>query len=306
MLKLFATISRLVVIAALALASLSSEFAVAQSAGKHFLDLDGDSLSYEVLQSGVADDSVDDTPPLVLLGGGSGMDTRQWHLVAEPLAENHHVILFDPRGVGRSDNPTVRYSDAADFVELLDHLGIDQAIVVGLSSSGGLAFEIALRYPDRIAGVIAAGPFVRGFEFTGTMLTRLKTFSDAAKEGREPFLRAMIDEDQYFIPAPLNPSIKAFAGNVMGESYDKSAFFDESLVEVIDPPLIEQLGGIEPPVLMPIGTLDHPEVHRRNTWYMMQIPNSAEVTIADAGHNVHLENPEGFVVAIDEFLESLR
>ena len=281
---------------------LTSQVSLSQDDVDLFLNVNGDSLHYQLLGSDLGDAG----PPLVLLGGGSGMDTRQWHRVTPSLAKDHTVILFDPRGLGKSENPSARYSDADDFIKLLDHLGVDQAIPVGLSSSGGLALEITFSYPDRVTGVIASAPFLPGFEFRGSMLQRLKTFSDAAMEGREPFLRAMVDEDDYFIPAPLDRSVRTYAREVMGENYDKGASFDESLVVMLDPPLIGRLQQIETPVLMPIGALDHQEVHRRNTWYTTQMPNSAEVSVPDAGHNIHLENPDGFLDSIEAFLESLR
>ena len=81
-----------------------------------FLALDGDQLYYDVSGHGF---------PLVLVSGGSGMDVRQWDLVTPALSRSNRVIRYDPRGIGKLDNPSVEYSDADDLDRLLTHLGLE-------------------------------------------------------------------------------------------------------------------------------------------------------------------------------------
>ncbi len=121
-----------------------------------YLALGNDRIYYEDVGQGF---------PLVLVSGGSGMDLRQWDRVTPDLSESFRVIRIDPRGIGKSDNPTVGYSDTDDLVNLLDHLGLDRIGLIGLSSSGGFALEFAVQYPERLTGVVVAAPFVQGFEF---------------------------------------------------------------------------------------------------------------------------------------------
>lgn len=260
-----------------------------------FLVVDGDKIYYEVSGEGY---------PLVLVSGGSGMDLRQWDLITPALAENYRVIRYDPRGIGRSDNPSVKYSDAVDLEALLDYLTLDRAGLIGLSSSGGFVLEFASQYPERVSGVVAAAPFIPGFEFSQAMLTRLEVFNRAAQEGRQPFLDAMLD-DPHFIPAPLDASVRSIARSNMGENYDKGFGFDPSLPIPIDPPLIEKLSGIKSSVLLLVGELDHPEVKRRNTFLLERISSSQEKFIIRAGHNTPLENPEAFLSAAVPFLEQI-
>lgn len=260
-----------------------------------FLIVGGDKLYYEVSGEG---------SPLVLVSGGSGMDLRQWDLIAPTLAENYRVIRYDPRGIGRSDNPSVIYSDANDLTALLDYLTIDRAGLIGLSSSGGVVLEFASRYPERVSGVVAAAPFIPGFEFSQAMLARLEVFNNAAQEGKESFLDAMLD-DPYFIPAPLDASVRSLARSNMGENYDKGNGFNPSLPIPVDPPLIEQLSGIQSPVLLLAGELDHPEVKRRNRFLTEEISTSQEKIIIQAGHNAPLENPTAFLSAAVPFLNQI-
>ena len=260
-----------------------------------YLALGEDKLYYEVSGQGF---------PLVLVSGGSGMDLRQWDLIAPTLAESYRVIRYDPRGIGRSDNPTDKYSDAADFNSLLEHLELDRVGVIGLSSAGGLVLEIAIQYPQRIAGVVAAAPFVPGFEFSDKMLVRLNNFNQAAERGRENFLDRMF-EDPHFIPAPLDSSVRVAARENMGYNFDKGAGFDPSLPIPLSPPLIEQLADINAPVLLLAGKLDHPEVLRRNIYLLETIPAAEENLIPNAGHNGPLENPQAFLDAMNSFLHTI-
>lgn len=280
---------------------LSTTFAGASCSVSHsnassgLLDLGEDKLYYEVSGEGF---------PLVLVSGGSGMDMRQWERIVPVLAQNYQVISYDPRGIGRSDNPSVRYSDAVDLERLLDYLKVDRVGLIGLSSSGGFVLEFAVQYPERVSGVVAAAPFIPGFEFSQTMLTRLDSINRAAQEGREPFLDAMF-EDSYFIPAPLNASVRSVARDNMAQNFDKGGGFDPALPIMMDPPLIKQLSAVKSPVLLLVGELDHPEVLRRNRFLMDELPLAHQKVIVQAGHNTPLENPEAFLSATGPFLEQI-
>ena len=187
------------------------------------------------------------------------------------------------------------------MAKLLDHLALDKVVVIGLSSAGGLVLEFALEHPERVLGVVASSPFVPGFEFSDEMMARLAAFNQAAGQGREPFLDRML-EDPHFIPAPLDPSVRAIAREMMAENFDKGAGFDASLIVPIEPPLLTRIEQFEVPVLLLAGQLDHPEVLRRNRLLLGRMTNAREVLIAESGHNTHLENPAEFLQVVSSFL----
>jgi rifampin ADP-ribosylating transferase len=71
-----------------------------------------------------------------------------------------HLVVPDLRGVGRSAKPAHGYSlldAAADVIALLDSLGIDTCWLIGTSSGGYLAQQIALDHPARVRGVVLIG-----------------------------------------------------------------------------------------------------------------------------------------------------
>ena len=101
--------------------------------------------------------------PLVLLPGL--LLPRSMHdPLAKALAERgNHVITLDPLGHGDSDQPTDmwRYSMqlyAKQVVALLDHLGIDEAVVGGTSLGANVALETAVLAPDRVRGMVVEMP----------------------------------------------------------------------------------------------------------------------------------------------------
>lgn len=101
--------------------------------------------------------------PVVLMPGL--LFSRELH---HPLAEElsrrgHRVILLDPLGHGTSDRPRDMYVYsmsvfADDAAALLDHLGIDRAVVGGTSLGADITLEMASHHPERLAGMILEMP----------------------------------------------------------------------------------------------------------------------------------------------------
>jgi pimeloyl-ACP methyl ester carboxylesterase len=101
-------------------------------------------------------------PVLLIMGLGYTLD--MWHRTAPVLARHYRVILFDNRGVGRSDCPPGPYSIAEmarDARGVIDGASCDRIHVFGVSMGGMIAQEFALAYPERakslILGCTAAG-----------------------------------------------------------------------------------------------------------------------------------------------------
>ena len=100
----------------------------------------------------------------VLLIGGLGSDLSMFGDIVARLAEGSRVVAFDNRGAGRSDKPDIPYSIemmAGDAVGLMDVLGIRQAHVIGISTGGSIALELALTYPDRVATLVLVSASAR-------------------------------------------------------------------------------------------------------------------------------------------------
>lgn len=121
---------------------------------RSFFD-DGVSLSYEIFGRGER---------TVVYLHGLLLDSAVNHRLAEDLAEaGYRVVLLDLPGHGRSDKPHAialhrMDSYAGRVVRLLDELGIERAVVGGVSLGADVALQMGLLVPERLQGMIVEMP----------------------------------------------------------------------------------------------------------------------------------------------------
>jgi pimeloyl-ACP methyl ester carboxylesterase len=93
----------------------------------------------------------------VILAHGFLMNGAMFEPQARALSPEYRVIRWDARGWGRTESdgrPFTYWDSADDCVRLLDHLGIDRAVVGGMSQGGFTALRAALRHRDRVKALI--------------------------------------------------------------------------------------------------------------------------------------------------------
>jgi pimeloyl-ACP methyl ester carboxylesterase len=101
--------------------------------------------------------------PVILVHGLLLAQTMHLPLARELAARGNRVITIDLLGHGRSDRPRDmwRYSMsffAEQVIALMDHLGLDQAVVLGTSLGANTALEIASLAPERLRGMVVEMP----------------------------------------------------------------------------------------------------------------------------------------------------
>lgn len=92
-------------------------------------------------------------PPVVLLHGFGASAVWQWHEQVGPLAKSHRVIMPDLLWFGGSWSKRREFGIDHQIdvvIDLLDHLGIEQAHFVGISYGGIVAHELAAKHPGRV------------------------------------------------------------------------------------------------------------------------------------------------------------
>ena len=122
-----------------------------------FVERDGIRIGYEVFGGGAQTVVFAPIDPIV--------ESRAWKAQVPWLARRATVVTIDPRGNGRSDRPLdpSAYADqefAGDTVAVMDALGIDSAVLVGLCSSVWTSLLVAAAHPDRVRGLVAVAPWV--------------------------------------------------------------------------------------------------------------------------------------------------
>jgi pimeloyl-ACP methyl ester carboxylesterase len=118
---------------------------------------DGVRLYYEVHGAGPV--------TVLLLPPWAIVHSRVWKLQVPYLARHARVVVYDARGNGRSDRPAgaAAYDDeelVADAVAVLDEVGVDEAVVVGLSVGARVLLALAADRPDRVLGAVFVGAAV--------------------------------------------------------------------------------------------------------------------------------------------------
>lgn len=98
--------------------------------------------------------------PRLLYISGTGSDLR-WRPNAfdRPVAKEFTVLAYDQRGLGQTDRPEGPYAMAdyaTDANGLLDAVGWDACLVMGVSFGGMVAQELAIRFPSRVQRVVLA------------------------------------------------------------------------------------------------------------------------------------------------------
>jgi 3-oxoadipate enol-lactonase len=113
-----------------------------------FAEISGQRIRFE--------DSGGEGPPVVLAHGFL-MDREMFAPQVDALAPEFRVITWDERGFGETEfdgEPFTYWDSARDCLTLLDHLGIERAVVGGMSQGGFLSLRAALLEPERVRALV--------------------------------------------------------------------------------------------------------------------------------------------------------
>ncbi len=134
---------------------------------------DGASIYWESLGTGT---------PLMMVAGLGGVATY-WTPQAQSFSHDYQVILHDQRGTGRSSQIPVRSIEqmADDAVAVMDAAGIERTLYLGHSTGGAIGVALALKYPERIAGLIINASTTHGDAYRHKLLGLRKTLLDMGR-----------------------------------------------------------------------------------------------------------------------------
>ena len=219
----------------------------------------------------------------------------------------------DVRGLGESTPAEAPYSDAADLLALLDHLGLRTAVVVGCSNGGRIALDTALIDPTRIRGLALVASGLGGLT-AGTAPEDLALFAETERR-YEPILTAFRSGDRararemlkdLWCSAQSGESL-ALVRQMMDDNIeeiftDRSASFSRA----IDPPAAGRLGDLRVPTLLLEGTNDAPDMTVIFGRLARGIPHAHRARIDGADHLINLSRPVEFDRALHGFLVGLE
>jgi pimeloyl-ACP methyl ester carboxylesterase len=259
-------------------------------------EVNGVSIAFDVLGSG---------PPLVLIMGYR-LSSLAWPLdFIEALAEKFTVVLFDNRGTGASDKPTIGYeisNMARDVSGLLDHLEIARTNVLGYSMGGAIAQEFVRQFPDRVLGLVLCATMCGGPRATYAPPSVVKVMREL--DGLTPEQIARQIWSVTYSPGYLE-NHRELAENQMRREiatptplhaadlqYQAFAEFDCS----------KALPDIQAPTLVMTGDLDRLVSPRNSGFIAGHIPGARLIVIPGCGHRMMWEATEECVGFVTEFL----
>lgn len=258
-------------------------------------DLDGVSIFYH--------DEGQGEPLLLVHGFPLSSDLYQPQRAA--LSRRFRVITPDLRGMGRSD-PQPGYSMdtyADDLVALLDHLGVGQAIMGGMSMGGYVVFALLRRHPDRVKGLILIDTKAAADTEEGRQ-GRYKMIEQACDKGATAIAEVMLPKMLTEQTREQQPELAEFVRGMMAATpVDGITGALEAMAA--RPDSTPLLPSIQVPTLIVVGNEDQvtptsvaQEMHKA-------IPSAELVIIDGAAHATTLERPAAVNQAIEEWAGQL-
>jgi pimeloyl-ACP methyl ester carboxylesterase len=262
---------------------------------------------------GLATVSVGDPsdPGLLLLHGiGGAKEDFAHHLDA--LGEDHHVVTFDHRGHGESDEPDdpAAYSldrMARDTAYVADAHDLHDLRILGHSMGGMVMRRFLLAQPGRAAAVVfmdtsAGVP-------PGSDLELVLAASEVVRSGGLGALRALSDElDLLGSPAyrrvlAERPGFRDYADYKWNAQ--SPVMWQAMMREIVtQPDQLDELRALDVATLGIVGVQDEMFLGPMAE-ITAAVTDAHLVVIPDAGHSPQFENPPAWLDAMLEFLEKL-
>jgi pimeloyl-ACP methyl ester carboxylesterase len=231
-----------------------------------------------------------------------------WVEQQRALGSSYRVIAPDLRGHGQSDAPKGTYTMdemADDVVELLDHLGAREPVVLGgLSMGGYVALSLVLRYPKRVAGLMLIDTRAAA-DTAEAAKVREETARQVLREGNgraiietmvpRLFCNTTLEKHPQRVEAMLAVMEKTRAQGIAGALRGMA----------IRPDRRGDLSRIKVPSLVMVGEHDIISPVGEARELAAAIPGGRLEVIASAGHLAPYENPSAANHAVLKFLGSL-
>ncbi len=256
-------------------------------------------------------------PDVVLIHGLTG-DLSIWLLcrAMQVLSEGSQVTAYDLRGHGYSDAPESGYTSldhARDLVALLDVLEIGRARLVGHSFGAVIAVHAAVLAPERVEALILSDPYFPALRHLED-LSRWGHWQNFRQEAEDAGVSLSVDSwydlttffDQVIhldderllkfrqaVGLPGWKRVMRLAQTTCGHDSKLIAGLSTKLITSISQPCLALYGEASPF----LSTAD---------FLIENMPDCRGWRIPGAKHRAPEENPEGFVEAVREFLETIH
>ncbi|MCK6589379.1 MAG: alpha/beta fold hydrolase [Polyangiaceae bacterium] len=246
-------------------------------------------------------------PPVLLIMGLGGRGDA-WQPMAEALAaRGRTAIHFDNRDVGWSslvENTAYEVADmAADALGLLDHLGIAEADILGISMGGIITQEILVRAPGRVRRAVLLATTPGGPNAVHPASEVAALLLQRAQGDPVTLLRKVYEGITAPGFAARSPHLIDQAVEVALKKPTLPAAMMRQLSAVMRWSSWDRLPEVKTPTLVVHGDADPLVPHMNGANIAQRIPGAKLVTLPGVGHLVPLEAPEPLFQAVTEFFD---
>lgn len=234
------------------------------------------------------------------------LNRTMWRAQEEALSSQFRIITIDLRGYGESDAPPGHHTldqAAEDVRTLLDHLAIQQAVLVGLSMGGYILFAFYRKYADRVKALVLADTRAQADTVEGKE-GRLQMVQVAYQKGSSAIADIMIPK--LLSPATIRtkPEIVQMV-RTMIEGNRVSGIAADLMAMAERPDSIPLLTQITCPTQVIVGELDQATPPSDAKLMAEQIPRARLAIIPNAAHLANFEQPDTFTRIVRSFVLDL-
>ena len=240
--------------------------------------------------------------PTVVFSNSLGTDFRIWESCIENLSKDYSILTYDKRGHGLSglgNSPYVINDHVTDLIDLMDHLKISEAVLVGLSVGGLIVQGVYHKRPDLVQGLILCD--------TAAKIGNEQMWNDRIAIAREGGLEALLEGNmqRWFSPN--------FHKNRQVDLRGYEAMFTRTPLEgyigtgmaIRDADFTDKAPSISVPTTCVVGRQDGATPPELVEGTAKIIPGAKFEIIEEAGHIPCAEQPEKVVSIIREMIVSL-
>jgi len=257
-----------------------------------FAELAGSRVHYEDVGQG----------DVVLLLHGLGLDLRMWDDQVPELVKPYRVVRMDLHGFGKSSAVSGPFSHGEIIDQLLAHLEIERAHIVGLSYGGLVAAEFVQEHAHVARSLALVDSDMTGLPWKSLGPSIGKIFA-AGKTDVEAAKRLWI-EHEFFDAARKQPAvidrIKAMVSDYSGWRFANAG---AGLERKPKTRAAEELKDFKLPALLVVGEYDLPDFQDIADEIVKRLPGARKVVLRGVGHMSNMEDPANFNRVLLEFLD---
>jgi pimeloyl-ACP methyl ester carboxylesterase len=274
-----------------------------------FVEINNISIHYKIFGEG---------SPLIILLHGFGASAFSWREVMEPLSEEFTVVAFDRPGFGLTSRPIGEELKAFNpyslegQVELtallIQYFGFEKAILIGNSAGGLTALETALKYPDKVLGLVLVDAAIYNAD-ADDFLFKLLTSTPQGRYLGPLVSRAFLGNSRdlldlaWYDTDKLTPDIlEGYEKPLKVENWDRALWELTLARKAYD---CSKIPMISVPSLVITGDNDKIVPVEDSVRLAKELPLAQLSIIQNTGHLPHEESPGEFLGIVMPFLRSL-